>query len=180
MLTIISWLIARELAVGEDYQMTEVPENCINNPAIRVSKTVNHYRLKLCSNNHCIPTDFRNWIRCRDVCEVCQSLSGQSGKSKRVHKFSLWLMHFSRLQKWWPVWSTSGCLPQQLYCANETTISTGTTAPTVTVTQVRQITTTTTVYTTTSVTSISYSIATDNVPTMYTHTILSNNTNKAV
>ena len=38
----------------------------------------------------------------------------------------------------------------QLYCANETTISTGTTAPTVTVTQVGQITTTTTVYSTTS------------------------------
>ena len=66
------------------------------------------------------------------------------------------------------------------YCANETTISTGTTAPTVTVTQVRQLTTTTTVYSTTTVTSISYSIATDNVPTMYTLTALSNNTNNIV
>ena len=110
-LTIILSLIARELVVGEDYRCrSEVPQNCMNNPVIRVSKTTNDYKLKLCSNNNCIPTNFKNLINCRDVCEVCGSLPGQNGKNKMVHKkkylthvlFQTAVMMASVKYKWMP------------------------------------------------------------------------------
>ena len=46
-----------------------IPENCIDNPRIRLSKNCCSYKLQLCDNNQCIPSDIddaKKWLKCRD------------------------------------------------------------------------------------------------------------------
>ena len=54
--------------------------NCTNNSRIQISKDTRNYKLRLCSNDRCTPvaaTDMSlDWIRCRDICDACQSLLG--------------------------------------------------------------------------------------------------------
>ena len=80
------WLVSMVLA--KDYQCRLLPEsesvglnNCTNNPRVRITKDVDDYKLALCSNSStCIPTGYDTWIKCKNVCPVCQSLLGQHGK----------------------------------------------------------------------------------------------------
>ena len=73
------WLVSM---VAADYQCRESvqPNNCINNPRIRITKDVDNYRLALCANSTCISTGDGDWIKCKNVCPICQLLPGQHGK----------------------------------------------------------------------------------------------------
>ena len=58
--------------------------NCRDNSRIQISKDMNNYRLRLCpSEQQCSTPDGTmslNWIRCRDICNACQSLLGPNRK----------------------------------------------------------------------------------------------------
>ena len=71
------------MGLGKHKCRTTVLDNCINNPRITISKTKQNYRLRLCSNDQCIP-DARdnmnlNWIKCNDVCKACPLLLSETG-----------------------------------------------------------------------------------------------------
>ena len=74
--------------------LSSVPESCLNNSRIRVTKNDNKYQMRLCSNNECANTTGRsnrnlNWIDCRDICGACRSLLGSGENSKHMHKNSV-------------------------------------------------------------------------------------------
>lgn len=64
--------------------LSAVLGNCTagRNPRIQISKDMNDYRIRLCSsgtNGQCstaLNDTSLNWIRCRDICNACQSLLG--------------------------------------------------------------------------------------------------------
>lgn len=76
---------------AEDYRcILSVPENCQDNPRIRVSKADNKYQLQLCSIDGCTNDTERidrnlNWISCKDICDACQSLLGSEENSKNMN-----------------------------------------------------------------------------------------------
>ena len=59
--------------------------NCTNNSKIQISKDTRNYKLRLCSNDQCMPvaaTDMSlDWIRCRDICDACRALLGPNSEN---------------------------------------------------------------------------------------------------
>ena len=83
-------LIAEELAMP--CSRLAQPENCINHPRIRVTKTSSHYRLSLCSNNpDCLPSRNQDseWFECKDLCDVCRSLPGTPSRNEHAECMSI-------------------------------------------------------------------------------------------
>ena len=78
-LLVLSLLIAKGVGMGHRCARP-VPENCINNPRLRVIKNNEVYRLGLCINGNCLPASPEEWIECGKVCEMCRSLPGSPGK----------------------------------------------------------------------------------------------------
>ena len=149
------WLVSMVLA--GDYKCRRLPEsvglnNCINNPRVRIAKTEKSYKLALCANNStCIPTDYEDWIKCKNVCPVCQSLLGQHGKLASMIENNRYHTPLnSGMHAYYKECSDSnklGCerkLDQFLdnYCASAIYTSTATTTATTTTTEWRTVITT--------------------------------------
>lgn len=76
--------------------LSTVLGNCTTdrNPRIQISKDMNDYRIRLCSsgtNGQCstaLDDTSLNWIRCRDICDACQSLLGPNRENNYYHNYS--------------------------------------------------------------------------------------------
>ena len=64
-----------------------VPENC-HNTGIRIHKTSDVYKLKLCSNYQCAPVSEDSYdmiLNCGDICSACHTLLGTAlGQSSKT------------------------------------------------------------------------------------------------
>ena len=66
-----------------DCQRLDKIDYCRNSSRIRVTKDKKDYLVRFCTNGECMTDmvgDMNLKIRCNDVCDVCKSLPGQSGK----------------------------------------------------------------------------------------------------
>ena len=72
---------------AKDYECTRLSEglpNCQDNSKIVVSKTQKNYQVRLCENDRCIPHRKANLIKCKDICDACNSLHAGSNQGKTV------------------------------------------------------------------------------------------------
>lgn len=72
-----------------DCQRLDKLDHCRNSSRIRVTKDKKDYLVRFCTNGECMTDMVGNMnlkIRCSDVCDVCKSLPGQSGKIKKFYK----------------------------------------------------------------------------------------------
>ena len=60
-------MILGDLAMCKGMCRGSVPEDCINNPRVRLLKEKN-YNLQLCHNGQCIPSEISDgeWLKCKD------------------------------------------------------------------------------------------------------------------
>lgn len=65
---------------------TAILSNCVLNSRIQVSKTNEHYQLRICFNNKCISgkknKEYLDWIKCDEICDFCNLLHPQTSKYK--------------------------------------------------------------------------------------------------
>ena len=47
-----------------------VPDTCMNNINVNITKARDHYKLQLCYNDRCIRGDDQKWITCNKMCDV--------------------------------------------------------------------------------------------------------------
>lgn len=48
-----------------------VPLSCMNNSNLRISRTNNHYKLKICFDRQCNSGVEEKWINCNEICPAC-------------------------------------------------------------------------------------------------------------
>ena len=63
--------------------------SCLSNPSIRIEKIqrgngIRSYQLSLHSQNTWWAAENNEWIECRNLCEVCQSLPGIAKDGKKI------------------------------------------------------------------------------------------------
>lgn len=86
LLFLLSVLLEAEVSRGQkkdDCHIIDKLDYCKNNSRIVITKTRDHYSVRLChSNGQCmydVNGDMNLRIRCRDVCDTCKALPGQNG-----------------------------------------------------------------------------------------------------
>ena len=70
--------------MSDNYQCrNQIPSECSNNPWITVSKDATNYRLvmKVCSNNNQCINLMDKRKKCKNICNICNSIPAQTGKS---------------------------------------------------------------------------------------------------
>ena len=64
------------LVTGMRVCSEKVPDICMSNKNINITKARDHYKLQLCSSNGCTPTgEQEKWITCNKMCEAHELIS---------------------------------------------------------------------------------------------------------